>query len=306
MSNPSAPPARFRRVPSGLLPKAVKINGTIYECGPLNSPPGSGCLPADLLAARNVARVHLSMARQLLSLTAGLSPQEYLCRVSEERMDPLDPLDPDGPKGLSRVIPNEMANLAHEITCQTGAEVVSALFDQFTAANPTGLPVNAGIVTEDNAHATAFAVANQVADEVLGGRPLSVGVDDLDRLQDLVEREGINAAARRAKGAETPAGQAADGSSGTTAGDSGAKTPADQAGPAPGSSPVAQLTAVERAMLIYSRDPNQSLREVARKVPCDPSLLSRDPKFKRLREAHQGSVPKGSKSKEGTVEAEDE
>jgi hypothetical protein len=64
---------------------------------------------------------------------------------------------------------------------------------------------------------------------------------------------------------------------------------------------VEELTAVERALVIYARDPNQSLREVARKVPCDPSLLSRDERFKRFREAYQVKPVKGSKSKEGTV-----
>jgi hypothetical protein len=67
-----------------------------------------------------------------------------------------------------------------------------------------------------------------------------------------------------------------------------------------------KLTAVERAMQIYARDPNQSLRAVARQVGCDPSLLSRDARFKRLRESYVANIPRGSKSKEGTVEAEQE
>jgi len=65
-----------------------------------------------------------------------------------------------------------------------------------------------------------------------------------------------------------------------------------------------ELTKAEKAMQIYLRDPNQSLREVAGKVPCDPALLSRDPRFKRLRQAHQGKLPKGSKSKDGKLEAD--
>lgn len=82
-----------------------------------------------------------------------------------------------------------------------------------------------------------------------------------------------------------------------------AQLPREQATPAV---VTAELTAVEKAMVIFTRDPNQSLREVARQVPCDPSLLSRDGRFKRLQQAHAGSVPKGSKSKDRDLEAEDE
>ena len=59
-------------------------------------------------------------------------------------------------------------------------------------------------------------------------------------------------------------------------------------------------------MQIYARDPNQSVAEVARLAGCDRSLLYRDKRFKRFREACAGSIPKGSKSKEGIMEAEEE
>ncbi len=70
--------------------------------------------------------------------------------------------------------------------------------------------------------------------------------------------------------------------------------------------PAVQLTAVERAMQIFARDPNQSVGEIARQVGCDRSLLYRDPRFKRLREAYRGTLPKGSKSRDGELEAEAE
>jgi hypothetical protein len=65
-----------------------------------------------------------------------------------------------------------------------------------------------------------------------------------------------------------------------------------------------KLTACERAMQIFLKNPNQSTREVARKAGCDHSLLSRDDKFQRLREACGAKLPKGTKSKEGRLEAE--
>jgi hypothetical protein len=67
-----------------------------------------------------------------------------------------------------------------------------------------------------------------------------------------------------------------------------------------------ELTAVERAMMLFTRDPNQSIRALARQVGCDSSLLYRDPRIRRLREAHRGKLPKGTKSREGDVEAEAE
>jgi hypothetical protein len=67
---------------------------------------------------------------------------------------------------------------------------------------------------------------------------------------------------------------------------------------------AAELTAVERAMMIFIRDPSRSITDLAREVGCDRSLLYKDERFKRLRQAHQGKPPKGNKSKEGDIEAE--
>ena len=72
------------------------------------------------------------------------------------------------------------------------------------------------------------------------------------------------------------------------------------------SAPDAKLTATERAIAIYLRDPSKSVRAVARQARCNPSLLYRDPRFRRLRAAHQATLPKGTKSKDGDLEAEDE
>jgi hypothetical protein len=55
--------------------------------------------------------------------------------------------------------------------------------------------------------------------------------------------------------------------------------------PLAGSVPAA-LTKIERAMQIYLRDPGQSLRDVARQVPCAPSLLYGSKAMRRLRQAH--------------------
>lgn len=66
----------------------------------------------------------------------------------------------------------------------------------------------------------------------------------------------------------------------------------------------AELTAVERALVIYARDPNQSVRAVARQVGCNHTLLLRDPRFQRLREAYASTLPRGRKSKDGNLEAD--
>jgi hypothetical protein len=207
MPSSSASPARFRRVPVGLLPEAVKVNGTIFRVGPVNSPPGPGWLPADLLAARNVASAHLSMGRQLLRLTAGVKPGDF--------KELLKDLREDFPDRRTSFRSSDTALVAHEITCQNGAEVVSAIFDQLTAANLTGRQVNAGPVSEDNAHATAFAAAHQLANEVLRGEPLSITGADLDRLQELVDGEAWAAAGRRGAGGGTPARRGIAGDLGT-------------------------------------------------------------------------------------------
>jgi hypothetical protein len=70
--------------------------------------------------------------------------------------------------------------------------------------------------------------------------------------------------------------------------------------------PPPHLTAVERALVFFLRDPNQSVRAVARQVGCDPALLYRDQRFCRLREALKGKLPRGSRSKEGHLEAQEE
>jgi hypothetical protein len=65
-----------------------------------------------------------------------------------------------------------------------------------------------------------------------------------------------------------------------------------------------ELTKAEIAMLIYLRDPSQTVPEVASKAGCDSSLLYRHPKFKRLYKTYQGTPKKGSKGKDGSMEAE--
>jgi hypothetical protein len=67
---------------------------------------------------------------------------------------------------------------------------------------------------------------------------------------------------------------------------------------------AAELTAVEHAMIIFTRDPTRSLTDIADEAGCDRSLFYKDERLIRLREAHQGKVPRGSKSKEGEIEAE--
>jgi hypothetical protein len=68
--------------------------------------------------------------------------------------------------------------------------------------------------------------------------------------------------------------------------------------------PAAKLTAVEEAIALFLRDPDLSVSEIARQVGCNRSMLYRDERFKRLRETYRGRLPKGSKSKEGHLEAE--
>src|SRR5262249_31300419 len=87
-----------------------------------------------------------------------------------------------------------------------------------------------------------------------------------------------------------------------TAGPPGLNLP----GPAnSGAGPGAKLTAVETAIEIFLRDPNQSIRQVAEQVPCAASTLSRSKKFRRLLRAHAAAPRKGWKTKEGDLEAAD-
>jgi hypothetical protein len=64
------------------------------------------------------------------------------------------------------------------------------------------------------------------------------------------------------------------------------------------------LSPVERALIIYTRDPNQSIRKIARQAGCSHAALLKNEKFKRLRQTHQGSLPTGTKSRDGDLEAE--
>src|SRR5688572_16331756 len=139
----SVSPARFSPISANPLPTAVKVGGTVYGVGPLNSPSGAGWLPADLLAGYNLANAHISMATRLLEMTKGLQPQENKRAVHETRTEPDEP---------SRwvTLPNEMANLAYEIVCQNGAEVITALFEQLSRVNTVG-PIRVGVVEERNA-----------------------------------------------------------------------------------------------------------------------------------------------------------
>jgi hypothetical protein len=62
------------------------------------------------------------------------------------------------------------------------------------------------------------------------------------------------------------------------------------------------LTAIDRAILIYSRDPSLTVRALAKMVGCSPSTLSESAAFQRLRDAQTESVTKGTKSKDGKIE----
>jgi hypothetical protein len=195
--NASRPAARFIHVHAELLPDSVQVQGTIYAVGPVNPPDrGPGWLPGDLLAAHNVASGHLSMARRLLGLVRGLTPEQYKERAHEQKSEPA----PDG-KGWI-FFPNELANVAYEIKCQNGAEVVTALWDQLTAANESGMLVEVGPVSEANAHAAAFAAAHQLANEVLNGESLSIEARDLEQLEQRIFEEARRAARARSKARE--------------------------------------------------------------------------------------------------------
>jgi len=97
--------------------------------------------------------------------------------------------------------------LAHEIACQNGAEIVSALFDQLCMANTTGGPIRVGAICEQNAHAAAFAAALQISNQVLAGTRVSIGTEELGRIEELIEREAFIVSQNRREG-RTAAGQA--------------------------------------------------------------------------------------------------
>ena len=75
----------------------------------------------------------------------------------------------------------------------------------------------------------------------------------------------------------------------------------------PPPAPVAgePLTKIERAIQLYLREPGQSLREVAGKVPCAPSLLARSKEFRRLRQAHVRTLPRRGTKYEGIADGRD-
>lgn len=65
------------------------------------------------------------------------------------------------------------------------------------------------------------------------------------------------------------------------------------------------LTPVDRAMILFTRDPNQSVRTIAKQAGCHHSVLSRSQQFRDLRNAHARHLRHGSKSADGRLEAED-
>jgi hypothetical protein len=78
---------------------------------------------------------------------------------------------------------------------------------------------------------------------------------------------------------------------------------------APGQPNNSELTKVEKAIQIYLRDTNQSDSEIAREVGCHPSLLSRNKRFQKVKSeyerAYRDRIPRGSKTRDGAMEAED-
>jgi hypothetical protein len=87
-----------------------------------------------------------------------------------------------------------------------------------------------------------------------------------------------------------------------------------QAEAANGSTPTSKIdrqdqkmTTEEIAIAFFLRDTNQSIREIARQAGCSHVfLLKKCPNFMSLRETYAGSIPKGQKMKDGTVEAEED
>lgn len=66
------------------------------------------------------------------------------------------------------------------------------------------------------------------------------------------------------------------------------------------------LSAVEQAIAIFLRDPNQSQRSIARQVGCSASSLSESKVFRRLRQAFAGQKPRrGRRFTDGRIEADD-
>jgi DNA-binding transcriptional ArsR family regulator len=158
-------------------PDTVTVNGITYLVGERNSTTGESRLPGDLLAAANVANGHLAMAARLLELD------------HQKRGMP----DPETLASLTA----EADRLIHEIGQRNGAEIVTSLLPQLTAANKSGLPVQAGGVLHPTAHAAACTAALCVATEVARGTPPKSSFSDLDILHQRVEIEAAAAAVAR-------------------------------------------------------------------------------------------------------------
>jgi hypothetical protein len=288
----SAAPARFVPVHANPLPPAVKVNGIIYNVGPIGSPWGEGRLPADLLAGVNVANGHVSMARRLLELTAGLDPREYKKLLE------------DGKDGRC----SEAALLAHEITCQNGAEVITALWPFITKTDAHTNPVVAGPVSEANAHAAAFAAALQLATDVLHSQVPTITAADLDRLHNLIEQEGYSAALHRSDGKRgemlSDIHQVCEPSAGDAA-----------ASPKPAPAAPEQIKAAARAIAVQldfdGRGQRISVNKIAKIVGSSRSTLYRDPQFRAARKALKENrlgqkPPQGYKDAYGNMDALDE
>lgn len=66
----------------------------------------------------------------------------------------------------------------------------------------------------------------------------------------------------------------------------------------------AESSKIKQAMAIFEADPSLSIREVARRVPCSPSLLSRSTVFQRFHETFVRRARHGTKF-EGQADAVD-
>lgn len=66
----------------------------------------------------------------------------------------------------------------------------------------------------------------------------------------------------------------------------------------------AELTYIDKALILLTRNPNQSTRGIAQQVGCTHSWLSKNERFKRMRQSLAGRLAKGTKTK-GYLEAEE-
>jgi len=141
--------------------------------------------------------------------------------------------------------------------------------------------------------AREFASLSQAA-------PNELGVEQVEAESGRKEHAGRSPdGARGRRGPSDKVEAAADGDPARPdSGANGTKTPAVADG--------SKFSKIERALIILRRDPNKSNRAIAIEVGCAASLLSSDPTFLAAREALRGKVPKGSKGKDGTMEAEAE